>query len=244
MKINKAALALGGAFLLFTTTLNAQEQPWSFGAKGGASMSWLGGLGSKKFADKNSDASHKIGLSGGLTTGYALHKNVGVGLEVLYTQLGGQAKENLSSAANNAQQFHISTQNFVVPIMVKFFPMGCDPEEGILDMHLGLQGEFPLFGVTVEKSTASDANKLEEDKSFKKEYLEPFTCSIIAGIGYEFPEIGLTVEGRYSFGWMDIFKDEAGAIGYKEVNGLKDQKLVNQIWTASLGYNFARLLMD
>ncbi len=242
----KTALALGSALMLFATTftLNAQEQPWSFGVKSGASMSGLQGLGDKKFGDNNSKATLGVGFSGGLTAGYAFHENMGVGLEVLYTGLGGETKEKLGDTAGKAKQFHVRTQNLVVPMMVKFFPMGCDPEEGVLDMHLGFQGEWPLFGATVEKSTANDADKLEDDNSFKKEYLKSVTLSAIVGVGYEFPEIGLTVEGRYSYGFMDIFKDEAGAKGYKEANGLKDKKLVNQFGTVSLGYNFARLLMD
>ena len=229
--------------MLFAATLKAQEQPWSFGVKSGVSMSWLQGLGDKKFMDKDSDASYKIGFSGGLTAGYAFHENVGMGLEVLYTQLGGEAKEKLSGTVSKAKQFHIRTHNLVVPVMVKFFPMGCDPEEGVLDIHLGLQGEFPLSGV-VEKSTTSDTDKLEEDKSFKKEYIKPFATSLIAGVGYEFPEIGLTIEGRYNFGLVNIFKDETEAKKYKESNGLKDKELVNQFATISLGYNFAGLLMN
>jgi hypothetical protein len=246
MKIKKTALALGSALMLFSTTLTAQEQPWSFGAKVGPSWSWIRGLGDKKFGDGDSDTSGRLAFSGGLTAGYAFHENVGVGLEVLYAGLGGEAKEKLAAGEKNkkAQQFRIRTQNLVIPMMVKFFPMGCDPEEGILDLHIGLQGEIPLFGVTVEKSTKSDESKLEDDKNFKKEYLAPMTASIIAGVGYEFPEIGLTLESRYSFGFMDILKGEEEAKKYKEENGLKDKELSNQSLTVSLGYNFARLLMD
>jgi hypothetical protein len=245
MNIKKIALALGSAFMLFANTLKAQEQPWSFGVKGGGGMSWLAGLGDKKFGDNKSDGSFKAAFGGGLTAGYAFHENVSVGLEVLYTALGGEAKETPENASKNtkASQFSIRTHNLVVPLMVKFFPMDYDPEEGILDIHLGLQGVLPLSS-SVEKSTSGDKDKLEGDQNFKKEYLKMVTLGALLGVGYEFPEIGLTLEGRYHYGFMDIFKNEAKAKKYKENNGLKDKSLQDSYFTASLGYNFARLLMD
>ncbi len=248
MKINKIVLALGSVLMLFATTLNAQEQPWSFGVKAGGAMSWLQGLGDKKFGKADSKTKPEVGFSGGLTAGYAFHENVGIGLEVLYTQLGGEAEakpSNTSSTVVNPQKFSIRTHNLVVPVMVKFFPMGCDPEEGVLDIHLGLQGVFPIFDPTVKKSSATSATStLEEDKSFRKEYLEPVTVSAIVGVGYEFPEIGLTMELRGNFGFMDIFKNETKANQYKAGNDFKSKDLINQFGTVSLGYNFAKLLMD
>ena len=127
--------------------------------------------------------------------------------------------------------------------MVKFFPMGYGSEAGILDIHAGAQVEIPLSG-EVQVSSSADPSKLEEDKSFKKDYLNTLTVSAVAGIGYEFPEIGLKLEGRYSFGFMDTFKDTAEAQTYRSGSGLeKNQKLTNQSLVLSLGYNFATLLM-
>ena len=246
MNIKKVTLALGSALMLFATTLNAQEQPWSFGVKGGAGMSWLYGLGDKEFGSNKSDGSYKFGAVAGITAGYAFHENVGVGLEVLYAGLGGEAKEKLQNNSDNnakAEKFSVRTHNLVVPLMVKLFPMGYDPEEGVLDIHLGGQVEFPL-SATVEKSNSDDKDKLEKDTDFKKEYLNPATFSFIGGIGYEFPEIGLTLEARYAFGFMDILKNKDEAKTYKENSGLEDKSLKNHSLTLSLGYNFAGLLMD
>lgn len=245
MNIKKTALALGSAFMLFATTLSAQEQPWSLGAKVGGGVSLLNELKHKQFGGKDSKSSFNWMPAAGLTAGYAFHENVGVGLEVLYTQLGGMTKEELASnSQNKAEQFRVSTYNLVVPMTVNFFPMGCDPEEGILGIYAGLQAEMPLFGATLEKSNSSDKDKLEKDTSFKNEYLEPFTVSFIAGISYEFPEIGLIVDGRGMFGLMNTIKDETEANKYMEDNGLKGKKLINTCATLSVGYNFARLLMD
>ena len=242
MKMKKVALALGSAFMLFAGTLKAQEQPWSFGIKTGAGMSWLLGLGDKKFADNKSNSDFGIVYEGGLTAGYAFHENVGVGLELLYNISGGSATEEFQSKSNNAkaQEFHIRTHNVVMPLTIKFFPMDYDPEEGILDVHLGLQGMLTLAS-SVERTASG---KVQEDKTFKGEYLKPLNVGVIAGVEYEFPEIGLSLAGKYHYGFVDIFKDETTANKYKESNGLKGVSLSNTYATASLGYNFARLMMD
>ena len=240
--MKKVALALGSAFMLFAGTLKAQEQPWSFGVKAGGGMSSLLGLGKKKFGNNQSDSGLAGVFEGGLTTGYAFHENVGVGLELLYNTSGGSATEKFQNKNNNAKanEFHIRTQNLVMPLMIKFFPMDYDPEEGILDVHLGLQGMW-TFSSSVEKTASG---KVQEDKSFKGEYIKPLNVGIIAGVEYEFPEIGLSLGGKFHYGFMDIFKNETKANEYKESNDLKGVSLTNNYATASLGYNFARLMMD
>lgn len=263
MNIKKTALALGSAIMLFATTLNAQEQPWSFGVKGGASMSWLRGLDELKPTkinnkDVNHEASGRIFASGGLTAGYAFHENVGVGLELLYAGLGGELKTSEKTAsttnknADKPDKLRIHSHNIVVPVMLKLFPMGCDPDEGILTVDLGVQGVLPI-SVSVERSKSKkDTEELEEFKDSKKKgfdksaQVSPFTVDAIAGVGYEFPEIGLTLEGRYHFGFMNFFKSENEAKDYraKEMKLEKDKNLSGHYATLSLGYNFARLLMD
>jgi hypothetical protein len=271
MKIKKTVLALGGAFMLFSTTLNAQEQPWSFGVKAGGSMSWLSGL--EKLApakigtqDKINKASGGLMLAGGLTAGYAFHENVGVGLEVLYAGLGGELETSNKLAndatdeqkkANKPIKTQIYSHNLVVPVMLKLFPMGCDPDEGILTVELGPQFVFP-FSVSVQKSKMDNkgvaTDGLEEwkdaddnDKAFDKSgQVKPMTIDGVVGIGYEFPEIGLTLEGRYHYGFMDFFKSDSEAKKYRKdkMNFEENKNVSNQYASLSVGYNFARLLMD
>ncbi len=247
MNIRKIAFALGSAFMLFATTLSAQEQPWSFGVKGGVGMSWLPGIGEVKFDGKSdSKATYNWIFAGGLTAGYNFHENVGVGLEVLYSGLGGKTKEEIKTKDDTikARTIRVTTHNLVIPVMAKFFPMGQDSDAGILNIHLGPQFEMPLLGATVEKSTTND-EKLEEDGKFKKDFLRPFTVSGALGIGYEFPGIGFTLEGRYSYSMMNSMKDTDEAKTYKKDMVLEeDQKLTNRSFVFSVGYNFAKLLMD
>jgi Outer membrane protein beta-barrel domain len=268
MNINmrkKTVLALGSALMLLGTTLNAQEQPWSFGVKAGGSMSWLKGLEELTPAkvdnvDMDRKASGRIFITGGLTAGYAFHENVGVGIEVLYAGLGGELETSKKlpgdasdddKKANKPTTLRMHSHNVVVPVMLKLFPMGCDPDEGILTVDLGAQFVMPL-SITLEKKDGQDnakfeAMKDEDDKEINKSKLaNSFMIDAIAGISYEFPEIGLTLEGRYHFGFMDFLKSDAEANTYKKDKlGFDDGKNVsNHYATVSLGYNFARLLMD
>lgn len=269
MNIKKTALALGSAFMLFATTLSAQEQPWSLGVKAGGSMSWLGGF-DKLVPEKNAanekmsnKASGRFMFTGGLTAGYAFHENVGVGVEVLYAGLGGQLETlkvlandatDAEKTANKPTKTQIYSHNLVVPVMLKLFPMGCDPEEGILTVDLGFQAVCPL-AVSVKTSKVENGeikDELEEwEDTDKKKFdkstqMSLMTVDAIAGVGYEFPEIGLTIEGRYHFGFSDVLKSDDEAKKYRKdkTTFTEDKNVRNHYATLSVGYNFARLLMD
>lgn len=253
MKINKTALALGSALMLFATTLNAQEQPWSFGVKAGGSLSYLRGLDElfpKKHNGKDWEykTSGRFFLTGGLTAGYAFHDNVGVGIEVLYAGLGGDLEMSAKlpdsatadqKKANKPLTSRVHSHNLVVPVMLKLFPMGCDSDEGILTVDLGAQAVMPL---SVSFETKGSGDK-EIDKS---KNVNPFTIDAVAGASYEFPEIGLMLELRYHLGFMDFFKNDDEAKTYRKdkLNMEKDKNVSNHYFTLSLGYNLARLLMD
>jgi opacity protein-like surface antigen len=271
MNIRKTALGLGSALMLLATTLNAQEQPWSFGVKAGMSMCWLAGLdelaspspsGAPKMTSKTSS---DLFFTGGLTAGYAFHKNIGVGLEVIYTRLGGKlerSKELPGNATdkekedNKPQKVQILSHNLAVPVMLKIFPMGCDPDDGILAVDLGAQFSFPFAAgvkhTPLNKETGMFSGSLEEfkdedGKAFDKSaQLKSMTMGLIAGVSYEFPEIGLTVDGRFHLAISDILKDDSEAKKYrKEKMALQENNnLRGNFATFSVGYNFARLLMD
>jgi Outer membrane protein beta-barrel domain len=265
MKINRTALALGSALMLFATTLNAQEQPWSFGVKAGGSMSYLRGLDKlcpEKMNGKSMEykSSGRIFLTGGLTAGYAFHDNVGVGIEVLYAGLGGdlEASAKLPANATDAEKkanksvtLRVHSHNLVVPVMLKLFPMGCDSDEGILTVDLGAQAVMPL-SVSFEEKMSGDKDQFKafKDKGGKEidksKNVNPFTIDAFAGVSYEFPEIGLMLEGRYHLGFMDFFKSDDEAKTYRKDNLAmeKDKNVSNHYFTLSLGYNLARLLMN
>lgn len=259
----KIALTLGSALVFFTTKLHAQEQPWDFGVKGGVSMSWLRGFDELLPAKSGGvDVVHKgspsIFVAGGFTAGYVLHRNVGIGLEVLYTRLGSTLKtveQNNGGGANDKPiKLSILSQNLVVPVMVKLFPMGYDPDAGILAIDLGAQAVFPI-SVSVKSNRGTTGNikdKMEpiQDSNgngfSKSDQMKSMYIDALAGLSYEFPGLGVTVEGRYHLGITKILKDSEEAKDYREHSMAlnKDKNIRSHYATLSVGYNFARLLMS
>ena len=249
----KAALALGGACMLFANTLQAQEQPMSFGVKAGASMSWLSGVEKASTVDKdtttNAPAFSNYFVTGGATFGYVFHENVGMGVELLYAKLGGEveikskADEEAIKAEKDlkAPKSRISSQDLLIPVMLKVFPMGCDPEEGILALDFGVQFTIP-FSTKVEDSARGKKEEWKEEPAKEKKASDNFknmSLGALAGLSYEFPEMGLVLEARYNFGFTNIYKEKLEAAYASKI-----QKANNQFGTVSVGYNFARLLED
>lgn len=253
MKIyRKAAFLLGSAFMCLATTLSAQEQPWSLGVKSGVNMHWVAGLGAKTFGTNESSQKmlSNISYTGGITAGYAFHENVGMGIELLFVELGGKSTETIAASNNEGEEqaapapakFNMVVRNVAVPVMIQAFPMGYDSEEGILDIQLGAQFELPISAF-VKKVSETDATELEKDGAFQKEFLRSFNVSGIVGLGYEFPNTGLKIESRYSLGLLNILRSADEATNYAIANGIaKDQKLTNQAIHISLGYNLSSLL--
>ena len=135
--------------------------------------------------------------------------------------------------------------------MLQWFPMGHDSEEGILSINLGIQGAMPLRPKFEKKEGNGDFEKMKDTQDTTKEVnpkeiVKAFELDGIVGASYEFPGIGLTVEGRYHLGIMTLLKDDTKANTYKKENvGIKESSNPrNHYATISLGYNFARLLMD
>ena len=262
----RAALALGSVMMLFATTLKAEDQRWGFGIKAGSSISWLDGfkdLAQKKVDGKDftAEVSSRLFLSGGLATSYAFHENLGIGMEVLYAGLGSSldVSEELPADATKADKdankpvrTEIHSHNLVVPVMLKWFPMGRDPEEGILTVDLGIQLVMPL-SVSIQRSKAAsssddkDNDTLEKVAGFEKStQVNAYTADGILGVSYEFPETGLSLEGRYHYGFNNFFKGDDEAKTWRSENLLaeKDKNVSSSYATISLGYNFARLMMD
>jgi Outer membrane protein beta-barrel domain len=262
----RTAIALGSVMMLFATTLRAQDQPWSFGAKIGIVTSWLTGLKdltpkSVDGKDTNAETSSELFGGAGLTASYAFHENVGVGMEILYAGLGGsldvskklpnEAKKE-EKDANKPVKTKIYSHNIVVPVMLKWFPMGCDPEEGVLTVDIGAQLVMPLGGgIKKSKTSSSPAgdkdDTLETVAGFKQsKQINAYTVSGIAGVSYEFPESGLSLEGRYHYGFMNFFKsdDDSKTWRNENISAGKDKNVSNTYATIAVGYNFARLMID
>lgn len=226
--MKRMVLALASAFTIFANTLQAQDMPLSFGIKAGGVSSMITNLGKSTRVQDGKDALG-FGGHGGLFVSYIFHDYVGMSLEAGYVGLG-------SSTSKEKEEYAISTHNLSIPLMVNIYPMGYEPTEGILDIHLGMQGIFPLMAKATKDG---DVNKMEDLK-----HLRSWEIGAIGGIGYEF-DFGLKIEGRYNLGFMNIFGDSDEAKNYKDIKlGLKDKSTTNQFANITVGYNLAKLLVE
>ena len=225
--MKKIVLALASAFTIFANSLQAQGMPLSFGVKVGGVGSMITSL-DKSSIVKDGKSNFGFGGHGKLFVGYIFHDYVGASLEAGYVGLG-------SSTSKEKKEYAISTHNLSIPLMLNIYPLGYESMEGILDIHLGMQGIFPLMA----KATDVSKDAMEDSKK----HLRSWEIGAIAGIGYEF-DFGLKIEGRYNLGFMNIFGDSDEAKKYKDTElGLKDERTTNQFVNLTVGYNFAKLLM-
>lgn len=228
--MKRAVLTLVSALAIFANSLHAQDMPLGFGLKAGFINSSIMNLGEAKkpFGDSENSII-KPWFSGGLYGEYTFHENVGVGLEALYVGTGG--KFSKKNAKDSDESYSITIHQISAIPTLKVYPMGRE-EEGILSIHVGPEVSFPIKASGKEgKGDAKDI----------KDGISGFGLGAVGGIGYEFP-FGLSLEARGSFGFMDVLKKD-GDLKNKDLEIADDKGTKSWYVNASLGYNFANLLM-
>lgn len=230
--MKKTVLALASALTIFATSLQAQDMPLNFGIKLGLVNSAITNLGeTQTFKDsKNSMFRPRFGT--GLFAEYAFHDYVSVGLDVLYAGTGGK----LTKEGNTNMTYSINTHQLSAIPMLKIYPMGCEEDEGILNLHVGPELAFPL--TAHRKFTIGD----QEDSEDVKKELNPFRAGIFGGLGYEFPS-GILFELRGSYGFSDVFKEDSKC-KTEELQIAADKSTKSWYTNLSLGYNLAKLIIE
>jgi hypothetical protein len=233
--MKKIGLALASAFLIVAiSNVKAQEMPLSFGIKGGFLNGNFTGLdkGKGSWASDSESPMFNPSFNVGAFGEYAFHDYVGAGLDVTY----GMINDGIHQKGNDKKKVSLNIQQLSIIPMVKFYPMGRDIDECILNVHVGPEIILPL--------TANAEIDDKEDKKFKKDEINSFNIAACGGVGYEFP-VGILLEARGSYGFMDVFTDKSN---FKTTNeGLqlpKDTAVMPWYLNLSLGYNFARLLEE
>ena len=231
--MKKLGIALASALLIFANGLQAQELPFSFGIKGGFLNPSMTGLDKAK-GPWNTESVSQIfnpSLQGGLFAEYAFHDYVGAGFEALYIGAGSRLHEK----GKEKNDLKINIQQISLIPLLKLYPMGREVDEGIFSIHLG--PEMALLPLTSKYKKGS-----EQAQDFNDDDLNAFRVDALGGLGYEFP-FGLSLEGRFSYGFMDVFKKDSKF--KKGTLQIKDDANTNPWYgTFSVGYNFARLLEE
>src|ERR1700744_3498332 len=149
-------LALVSAFIILGATSNAVE-PFGFGIKIGAVNNMTKGIDKAKVIDNNEAGMLNLGFAGIVYGEYAFHENVGGAVEAGY-YMGRSATINEKSPGKRV--YKIDIQGIKISPMLKYYPMGRQDENGILNLFLGAGLSMPLSGKGQEDDkTATDIKK-------------------------------------------------------------------------------------
>lgn len=226
--MKKTALAIISALSICAHSLQAQDNAFSFGVRGGLVNSGILGLdeATKPFSGNNTIINPWVNL--GLYGEYAFHDNVGAGLDIFYTAKRG----GFVSKQNKDNNYTIAIHQISAMPMVKFYPLGREEDEGVLSIHVGGIFSFPMM--------ASGQEKNKDSQSIDGANLS-IGMGLSGGGDYEFP-FGLLIGLRGGYDFTSVFKEDA--VFKTQTLGIPKDK-GNPAWHANLqvGYNFAKLLM-
>lgn len=216
-------------FLVITTLLlgcvaNAQrssfQQEVAFGINGGMNFAEVSFL----HNDKNSNSrylgslSMKEGVRFGVTGRYIAQKHFGVQMEVNYVQAGWQEKFRDETLLNNdvdVKGLKLSRElDYIeVPLLAHiyfgnkfryYFNVG--PKLMFLTSMKELKSNLTYDETLSEifRVNGMDDPRIEEDP-----YCRKVDYGITGGVGFEYPiwKTRVTIEGRYSYGFEDLFRN-------------------------------------
>lgn len=238
---------------------NADATEMNYGLKAGGSLSYLSGIGDMQFdkadGDEKVSSGSRIFLTGGAFFNYAFTEYLGIGIEANYIGLGGAAKKKEkddSTGGSNTDEnkkkdkYSVKTNNIATPVTIQYYPMGHNPEDGIVTLYVGGQPNFAV-GMNVEY-------KEEKDKKFEDKFKTGFSFDALAGMSYQLP-MGLLFDIRYTLGFMSVFNDEDDTKKYmKDERNLMTKKkdgdkgepeplsLKNRCISLTVGYSLASLM--
>ncbi len=232
--MKKIALVLASTFFMIGgNSLQAQEMPLSVGVKGGLFTPYFTNLDKAKGSWGSASEANPFNLSYnvGLFGEYAFHDYVGVGLDALYARNTVQVNKKGDGKTNIETTIHQAN----VGLMAKFYPMGRDIDEGVLNIHVGPEFIIPFL------ASYTDSGKNATD--IPGDQLNKFNMGGLLGVGYDFP-FGLLVELRGGYAFLnDVFTDNS-AFKTSTLKVDKAEKLNPFYGNLSVGYNFMRLLED
>lgn len=233
--MKRILLALAGAFTITLSASTYAAEPLSFGVKVGPVNSTIMGLDKAKKATSEYKYFNP-GVLGTAYVEYAVHENIGLGLEAGYFfgKIGSFKPKN---DKDNKNAYGITAHGVKIFPAIKFYPMGREDENGILKLHVGGDLYIPVAAEGKKEEGNDTAKKVD-----RKE-LTPFGMGVIGGIGYEFP-FGLELDLRGSFGFTNVFTEDSTFKKDELEITTKDDKTNLIGINFAVGYNFAVLLEE
>lgn len=198
----RVSLLLCIVTLLSVTGAAARQSGFSFGPKAGITLSTLKNMPTEMIIGINTanTMTTHIGFVGGGFVGYRNGESpLGLQVELLYSQ---QRTERRFSEFDVSQKYRLDY--IYVPILVKYYPLAG------LNIHAGLQ---PGFKLNARMSTTRGGSPSTEAATVDTKIDKNVSAAdliIPVGVGYEFA-FGLTIDARYNFGVVNIYKNDNGS---------------------------------
>ncbi len=200
-------------FTLTSTFAQSDSKAIQLGVKGGVNFSTIT---SDDFDDLKSRTSFNVGLLAEIP----ITERLSIQPEVMYSGQGFDVREiDQDNAFDTDDNIEYQLDYIQVPVLVKVYLVkGLSVEAG------------PQFGFKIHEELDFEPNSDGGDIEINQDdsYVKDFDTSLALGAAYKFDN-GFFVNGRYTFGLTDIFKDDTL---FENV----DAK--NALWQVGVGFMF------
>ncbi|MGY0392281.1 porin family protein [Bizionia sp. KMM 8389] len=211
----KKVILLAAMAVFTATSIQAQSDSKTvmFGAKGGVNFTTI-------TSDDVKDPKSRTSFNVGVLAEIPITERLSIQPEVMYSGQGFDVEEiDQDNVFDTDENIEYQLDYIQVPVLVKVYLI-----EG-LSVEAG-----PQFGFKVHEELDfqpnSDGGDIEIDKD--ESYIKDFDTGLALGAAYKFDN-GIFVNGRYTFGLTNIFKDDTV---FENV----DAK--NSLWQVGVGFMF------
>lgn len=197
--MKKTILIVAAFFTIVAASAQSDKTEFQYGVKGGVNFSTI--------ANENSNVDSpdkRTSFYGGLVAELPLHERFSLQGEAFYS---GQGFDRSVPGSKDKAEYQVSY--IQVPLLAKFYLV-----EG-LSIAAG-----PQFGFKINEELDFDPKNGGGD--YETNELKTFDFQGTAGLEYKFHN-GLFLQGRYSYGFSDLIKDES---------------IHTSVFSAGLGYMF------
>jgi hypothetical protein len=201
-------IAIATVFGVGFAQAQADQNLPQIGIKGGLNVSTI-------TADNfNDGADPRTSFNVGLLAEIPLSDRFSIQPEVLYSSQGFDIQQN-----DNGDDVEYQLDYIQVPILAKIYLV-----KG-LNVEVGPQFGFKT-NEEIDTDPTSDGGDFDIDSDASA--VKDFDTSIAAGVGYKFDN-GFFINGRYTYGLTDIFKDDSI---FQNAEGK------NAVWQVGVGFMF------
>ncbi len=231
----KKLLLFAFFMLVYMSITHAQ---WSIGPKAGVNFSYIYNHGNIDYSDNmpvegTMYAKYFTGFNAGAFARYGLSKRFSIQPELIYSLQGLRLDGANTKTPDGTEQELTAPKEKIqlgyinLPVMVQYRIM----MEGLF-VEFGAQFGYLVSGKNSKETYDTSGNRTDVTDNIYDE-LRKFDFSLALGISYEFSQLPLGANVRYTYGLTDVFKDD-----FKNPAN-EDKRYTNGVFQAGLFYRFS-----